>query len=144
MISPESASQFTLFGCFMFPLLFFICFRSENLQNPGLEQWTTVQAVELGAVLIVGAVVLPNLVLLVRDLTSWLHYLCAWECKFSAFVYVFAYEFHLCLLVDYGASKGKLIHKNENGMSAVFFTASVLESSMISSNLPQKPTAPRW
>ncbi|RRT81513.1 hypothetical protein B296_00017379 [Ensete ventricosum] len=64
------------------------------------------------------------------------------ECKFSAFVYVFAYEFHLCLL-DYGASKGKLIHKKENGTSAVLFTASVLESSMISSNLPQKPAAPR-
>ncbi|CAL9085199.1 unnamed protein product [Musa textilis] len=43
---------------------------------------------------------------------------------------------------DYGASKGKLIHKNENGTSAVFFTASVLESSMILSNLPQKSTAP--
>ncbi|KAJ8486616.1 hypothetical protein OPV22_019101 [Ensete ventricosum] len=44
--------------------------------------------------------------------------------------------------VDYGASKGKLIHKKENGTSAVLFTASVLESSMISSNLPQKPAAP--
>ncbi|CAL9756060.1 unnamed protein product [Musa acuminata subsp. burmannicoides] len=43
---------------------------------------------------------------------------------------------------DYGASKGKLVHKNENGTSAVLFTTSVLESSMISSNLPQKPTAP--
>lgn len=47
-------------------LLFFTFFRSENLQNPDLELWTTAQVVGLEVALTVGvAALLPNPALLV-------------------------------------------------------------------------------
>ena len=120
-------------------------FRSENHQNPGLEHWTTVQSVELEAALTVGAVLrLPNPVLLVWCLTLWLH--CLYVLESANLMYLSLYLlilFYLCLLVDHGTGKGRLMHKKENGTSPVL-TSSVPESSTVSSNPPRRPTVPRW